>query len=166
MRSKAVFNSTAQALGQNAHHLEASRRLQTRRKRTVVGNDAIDHRVCERQFDLDRSVPAVKRRLSGRVCHELMDGQSEAPTPLRIKQQGAGYKGEMYPHWLERGSAHGGSELANVFRGIDQSVPIRDSPKAMNVRMLLQQLTALKLILRILHPLGQIVKSSLNLPAV
>ena len=86
MRSKAVFNSTAQALGQFAHHLEASRRVQTRRKRSVVGNDAIEHWVCERQLDLDRSVSAVKTGMSHCVCHELMDSQSEAPTPLRFKR--------------------------------------------------------------------------------
>ena len=126
-------------VSQIAHHLEASRRFQTRRKRSIVGNDAIDHRVCERQLDLDRSLSAVKTRMSRCVCHEFMDSQSETPTPLRFKRQGVGYKGETYPHRLQRGSAHGGSELANVFRGVNQSVPIRDGQKALNVRALLQQ---------------------------
>ena len=82
MRSKTVFNSTAEALGQIAHDLEALRRLQTPRKRSVVGNDAIDHCICERQLDLDLSVSAVKARMSRGVCHELMNSQSKAPTPL------------------------------------------------------------------------------------
>ena len=139
MRPEAVFNSTAETLGQITHHLEAARWFQPRRKRCVVGDDTIDHRVRARQLDLDRAVPSVKIRMPRGVCHELVDSQCKAPAPFRFERQGVGHECETYAIRLE-GPADSESERANAFSGIDQPTAIWEAQNAMNLRMLLQQI--------------------------
>jgi len=139
LHSEAVFNSTAETLGQITHHLEAARRFQTRRKRSVVGDDTIDHRVRARQLDLDRAVPSVKTRMPRGICHELVDSQCKAPAPFRFERQGVGHECQTYAIRLE-GPADSESERANAFSGIDQPAAIWEAQNAMNLRMLLQQI--------------------------
>ena len=86
-RAEAVTHPATQAFCQLADNSQTSTRLDPCQARSVIGDSAVHPGTGTHELDLDFALAAVEAGMADRVRHQLVDGERQAPAPLRFQRQ-------------------------------------------------------------------------------
>jgi hypothetical protein len=138
-RAGGAIEAATQAARQLAHDPQAATKLDPSKARAVVGDAAVDARARTHQADFYFAVSAIEAGMADRVRHQLVDGQRQAPAPLRLQQQRFSRQHEADVHAIQLASAHRKSEVPELFARVQERIAIRRGQNAMNLDMLMKQ---------------------------
>ena len=99
----------------------------------------LTHEPARISADFDFTVSAIEAGMADRVRHQLVDGQRQAPAPLRLQRQRFSRQHEADVHAIQLASAHRQSQLSKLFAGVHQRVAIRHCQNAVDLDMLVEQ---------------------------
>ena len=136
---KVLVDPAAQALCQLADDPQAATKLDPSQARSVVGHSTVHPGTGTHQLDFDFAVAAVETGMTDRVRHQLVDGQRQAPAPLRFQRQRVGRQQKVDVHAVQLASAHRQAQLSKLFAGVDERVAIRHGQNAVDLDMLVKQ---------------------------
>ena len=78
--------------------------------------------------------------MADRVRHQLVDGQRQAPAPLRFHRQRVDRQQKVDVHAVQLAPAHGQAKLAKLFAGVDERVAVGHGQNAVDLDMLVKQI--------------------------
>ena len=116
-----LTHPATQALCQLADDPQAATRLDPSESRSVIGHTTVHPGTGTHQFDFDFAVAAVEAGMADRVRHQLVDGQRQAPAPLRFQRQRVDRQQKVDVHAVQLAPAHGQAKLAKLFACVDEA---------------------------------------------
>ena len=138
-RAGGTVDPATQAARQLAHDPQAATKPDPSKARAVVGDAAVDPGAGTHQLDFDFTISAIEAGMADRVRHQLVDGQRQAPAPLRLQRQRFSRQYKADVHAIQLATAHRQSQLAKLFAGVHKRVAIRHCQDAVDLDMLVEQ---------------------------
>ena len=139
-RTERMTHPAAQALCQLADDPQAPTRLDPSESRSVIGHSTVHPGTGTHQLDFDDAFAVVEAGMPERIRHQLVDGQRQAPAPLRFQRQRVDRQQKVDVHAVQLAPARGQAKLAKLFAGVDERVAVGHRQNAVDLDMLVKQI--------------------------